>query len=134
MSDEKEVGNTPPRILRRADIDTARDHRRKLVPVPEWGGSVYVQSMTGHERNAFIETGFDKVTVDGKEELKPKDLSTAIKLLVRCLVDEGGQRLYKDDDATALAERDATVLDRLVREAMEVCGLVEGAVEEAAKN
>jgi hypothetical protein len=39
--------------LTRDSILNAKDLKKELVKVPEWGGEVYVRCMTGSERDAF---------------------------------------------------------------------------------
>jgi hypothetical protein len=47
------------------------------------------------------------------------------KLLVKCLVDEAGERLFTDQDAPALGAKNGAVIDRLYDVAARLSGLSE---------
>jgi hypothetical protein len=87
----------------------------RTVPVPEWHGDVIVKAMTGTERDAFEAS----MWVDGKLDRS----NYRSKALVRVLVNEGGARLFADNQATDLGKRNAGIIDRLYDVAGELSGL-----------
>lgn len=102
----------------------------KTVEVPEWGGTVNVRGMRGVERDAFEASMFE----DDGDKRKRNIANLRARLLVRCLVDAEGKRLFEDEDAAELGLRNARVLDRLYDVASELSGIGPGAIEASAKN
>lgn len=117
-------------ILKRDAILATEDLKKELVKVPEWGGEVYVRCMTGTERDAFESEAYN---VKGKNVEINKD-NFRSRLLVRVLVDEKGERLFSDQDVSALGAKSAKTLDRLFTVAMKVNGLSKDDVEDLTKN
>ena len=98
--------------------------------VPEWGGEVFVRGMRGVERDSFEASMFE-----GEGDSRKRNLANLrARLLVRCLVDDKGARLFEDADAAELGLRNAKVLDRLYDIACALSGIGPNAVEAAAKN
>jgi hypothetical protein len=116
--------------LTRESILNAKDLKRDLVKVPEWGGEVFVRCMTGTERDAFESEAY---TVKGKNIEINKDNFRA-RLLVRVLVDEKNERIFSDQDIGSLGGKSGKCLDRLFSVAMRVNGLSRDDVEELTKN
>ena len=114
-------------MLTREQIQQAADLKRETVAVPEWGGEVLVSEMTGSARDAFEQS---LVAKDGQRDLA----NLRARLLVRCLVDEGGNRLYADDETALLGNKAAGALDRLFAVAQRLNSLGAAAEEDAAKN
>jgi TATA-box binding protein (TBP) (component of TFIID and TFIIIB) len=116
-------------LTREAILD-AGDLQAELVEVPEWGGSVFVRSMTGTERDQFESEAY---TVKGKNVEMNRENFRA-RLLVRVLVDEANQRLFSPTDMVALGAKSAKALDRLFTVAMKINGLSKEDVEDLTKN
>jgi hypothetical protein len=117
-------------LLTRKQILEAQDIQTKTVEVPEWGGSVKVQGMTGVDRDAF-EAEIIKQ--------KGKDFSVNMqniraKLVAVSLVNGDGKRIFNDKDVTALGKKSAAALDRVFSVAQELSGISTEDVEELAKN
>ena len=107
-------------------------HRAKLqrVPTPEWGGDTFVRVMSGAERDAFEDETY---RLNGKDvSVNRKNLRA--RLLVRCIVDEEGARLFGDNDADTLGAQPADVLDRVYAVASKANGLSKADEEDLAKN
>jgi hypothetical protein len=102
----------------------------ELVPVPEWGCDVHVREMTGAERDAYEAETYQ---VSGKTVELNRQNARA-RLLVRCLSDEQGKRIFGDDDADVLGTKSGAVLDRLYVIAQRVNKLTAKDLEDAAKN
>lgn len=94
--------------LSRDEILAADDRVVEVVDVPEWGGEVYVRSLTRAEVRPFTETGED----------------LAVGTLVSVAVcDEDGRPLFTEDDVPALEKKSLRALNRVVAKAMEINGL-----------
>jgi hypothetical protein len=105
----------------------SQDRPSKSVDVPEWGGTVNIATMSGAERDAFES---DVCGGDGKVRTQ----NIRAKLLVRCIVDDAGGRVFTDADADELGTKSAAALDRLFDVARKLNGLSKQDVEELAKN
>lgn len=109
---------------------TERKLPREVVEVPELGGSVIVQGMTGIERDAW-----ERSLVTGRGARR--DVNTdniRARLAVRCLIDQNGARLFTDEDAKHLGNLRADVLTRIFAAAQRVCGVSDGDVDELKKS
>jgi hypothetical protein len=111
---------TKDQILSVDDLGLLRLH------VPEWNGDVFIRVMTVGERDAY-ENEWQR-----KKEAGVDDFRT--KFLVRCLVDENGNRLFDNGDVAKLAQKSARVMNRIWMAAMEHNNLSDQSIEELAKN
>jgi hypothetical protein len=114
----------------RDQIVAAADCVREAVEVPEWNCTVYVRSIIAQDLDSWqAETYLYK---DG-------DVATNLanirgRLLVRCLVDEAGQRIFADNEAALLGAKSTQVIDRLYKVAQRLNAVTSKDVEELAKN
>jgi len=113
--------------LNREEILKADDLPREPVDAPEWGGQVFIRTMTGTERDAW-----EAEMVQGKDQVDMQNFRA--RLAVRVLVDEKGERLFKDGDAHRLGLKSARVLARIYDKARELNGLSNEDAEELVKN
>jgi hypothetical protein len=98
-------------MLSRDAILAADDLEKELVSVPEWGGDVWVRCMTATERDEWEAS---VVTMDNKGQNPKADLrNIRAKLVVRCVIDEAGVRVFGEEDTVALGAKSAAALDRL---------------------
>lgn len=111
-------------------IFAADDLTLKPVEVPEWGGTVYVRPLGGDERDAYEAS----MTIQKGPELESNPVGMRARLVVRGVTDANGVRLFKDNDAPRLGQKNAAVLDRLFDEIAELSGLSASSVEDAEKN
>lgn len=111
------------RPLTRDRILAADDLRRELVPVPEWGGPVFVRVMTGSQRARF-ET----------ETNGPGKLTVRERLIAATACDEGGHLLFTAGDVAALAEKSGAALDRLAEVALRLNRIGPKDVDDLEKN
>lgn len=109
--------------LTRNQILGADDRQRVPFDVPEWGGTVYLSELSAAD---FIFWQSNNPGDDGA-----KQAEWVASIVLRSVVDEFGDRLFSDDDVTALQERNHTVLMRLFRECLKLNG---GSSEEVEKN
>lgn len=121
-------------ILEAKDCDTVE------VDCPEWGGSVLVRGMTGRERDQFevslAEDSAGNVQVQrGRAGGRPPGrnlVNLRAKVVVRCVVDEDGQRLFTDADAVALGDKSGAAVDRVFTVAARLSGMADEDAETMA--
>lgn len=89
-------------VLSREAIKKVSDCKLERVPVPEWGGDVFMKTLSGTERDQFE---------DGYAEQKMKNFRS--RFLVLTLCNESGERLFGDDEAQELGSKSSIVLNRL---------------------
>ncbi len=123
---------TTTKVLSKDDILAADDLQQEVVDVPEWGGAVIVRGLTGAGRDAYEAS---IVTMRGQQQSYNMANARA-KLLVRCLVDEEGRRLFTESEleADALGAKSGRVLDRLFAVARRLSGLTTADMEELVGN
>lgn len=103
---------------------------REQVDVPELGGFVIVQGMTGAQRDAW-----EKSLVVGRGQRR--DVNTEnirARLAVKCLINEDGSRIFDDGDAKALGDLRADVLQRIFTVAQKLSGVSDGDIDELKKS
>jgi len=114
-------------MLDRGSFD-ALTCRVEKVNVPEIGDSCYLRVMTARERDAYDMSQGDPLT--RKVNLE----HITARLLVRCLCDEEGERLYADDELDQIGNMPSTVTEPLFNECRRINGMTAAAVEDAVKN
>lgn len=120
-------GSAPSiRYLTAADILAADDIPSEVVEVPEWGGSVLVRGMQGHERDSF-----EASMIELKGKVRSQNLRNfRSKMVARCVVDAEGNRLFADVQADALGKKSAAALQRVYRVAERLSGFSDDEVDE----
>ena len=115
-------------VLTREAILAASDLPQTQVEVPEWGGVVTVQCLSGTDLAAWqdsqgegIKTGSDGIKV-------------MVSLIIRCALDADGNRLFTDAHTDALMAKGMTAFRRVFRAALKVNALTRGEVEVLEKN
>jgi hypothetical protein len=105
--------------LSKAKILAAKDVKlSEAVPVPEWGGDVYIRTISGTERDKFEEA---------YSEQKMK--AFRVRFLVMTLADESGERLFADADIDALGGKSSVVINRLFDRAWQHNAFTDEAVD-----
>lgn len=112
-------------VLNRESILAADDVRRELVEVPEWGGSVYVSTISAAAGLTIIN--------DADEENGRVVMGVGL-LLARAIVDEEGNRIFTPEDIPALMEKSRRAIDRVTEAALRLNNFSGQAVEAAEKN
>jgi hypothetical protein len=118
------------KALSKGDIFNVRDRATEPVDVPEWGGRVWVRTLTSAERDEY-EAGMVRV-VKGKAEPNVANARARFVALVCC--DEQGQRLFDDDDAGQLGDRGSPAIDRIFEAGKRLNRMNAGDVEDAKGN
>lgn len=103
-------------------ILSVNDTKVEAIDVPEWGGTVYVKTLRGTDRDAFEES-----------LSKEKDKPFRCRFLVMTLCDEKGNLLFSKDQVEALGEKSSLVLNRLFDKAWSVNYFSPEKVEELGK-
>ncbi len=112
------------RILTKEAILAADDLPRELVSVPEWGGDVFVRTMTGTDRDAF------EASLIGKEGRME---NVRARLVSLTLCNEAGERMFDDAEIAALGKKSARALDRVFSVAQRLNGIGTEQVDAAKK-
>lgn len=120
------------KVLSATDILNTVEPELHRVNVPEWGGDVFIKEMSGKERGQF--EGFVQNKIgDGKGEVDVAEIR--VTLLSFSLVDDKGERLFKDTEKlAALNKKSGKVLARLGELAQDVNGMSKGSTAEMRKN
>jgi hypothetical protein len=114
-----------PAILDRAAILGADDLRRQRVPVPEWGGDVFVRVLPLADQGQFEDEA-------GREDRSSLDVM--VRMVALCACDADGNALFTLDDAKALGGKAAEPLIRVARAAIEINAITASDIEGLAKN
>jgi hypothetical protein len=126
MADDPKV-----RILDRSAILGADDQVIERVPVPEWGGFVYLRNLTGAERDRYEA---DSLRYNKKGAPAGANLENArARLLVLAICDEAGTAILSPADLEALSKKNAKPIDRLFDRACELSGIGEQELAELAE-
>lgn len=118
--------------LNRESILAAQDIKRERVPVPEWGGDVFVAVMPGADRWEY-EVAADRARKRARANGHEAN-DDVTRLLATVLVDEQGARLFTEADVKALGEKSGVVLARLFRVAIRLNGIGDAEVERIEGN
>lgn len=110
----------------------ADDRPALAVDVPEWGCTVYVQTLSGHGRTAWL-AEVDEFQRDGEKRLSGME-AIKLSLLIKTLADEDGVPIFARGDREVLAGRSAKVLDTLFQAAQKVNAFTDDEAEEIAGN
>ena len=117
-------------LLTRDEILQVQDLPTEQVHVPEWGGDVLVRALTGAERDRFEQSIVEQRGKNTRMNLQ----NIRAKLVALTVVDEQGNRIFKDEDVKWLGNKSAAALDRIFEVAQRLSGLRDEDVEELAKN
>lgn len=110
--------------LNKAKILAAKDVKlSEAVPVPEWGGDVFIKTLSGTERDFFEESY-------SQNKMK----AFRARFLVLTLCDENGERLFGDNEVDSLSGKSSTVLNRLFEKAWDHNAFTNDAVESLGKD
>ena len=81
------------------------------VPVKEWGGEVRLQELSASDRDLWENESFVLNAEGTGAKFNPKHARA--RLVVRCLVDENGKRMFSDDEVAAIGSLSASSVQRL---------------------
>lgn len=89
-------------MLSRDQILAADDLPRAEVAIPEWGGSIFVRTMNGSERDRFEAA-----------HLKAPGVDFRARVAVACACDDQGAPLFTAEDIPALGAKSSAALTRI---------------------
>lgn len=113
-------------MLSKELILQANDVQIEKVPVAEWGGDVFVKTITAKEQDAW--------SADVADQKKDNRANFQASFLVMCICDEAGDLLFTKEDADALGDKSAGALNKVFNVASRLNGLSVGDVKELEKN
>lgn len=118
-------------MITRADILAANDRTIEPLEVPEWGGTLYLRSLTVGERFTFL----DLIRKNDWGDTSKADLAAMqAHLIALCVCDKSGVALFTIEDVQALKNKDCLVIDRLFARAQVIAGLIMPDAEATKKN
>ena len=109
--------------LNRDQILQADDIRKIVLEVPEWGGAVTIQTMTGAARQIF------QNSVNKKSGIPDNMME---RLIIATVIDDKGEPLFVPSDIPALAKKSAVALNRVFEASAELNGLTAKSVDDIA--
>jgi len=115
-------------LLTKSDILKADDLKKEKIEVKEWGGHVFIRSMTSTERDAIEQSLYSG---EG-EKVNTKGLRA--RLLSLTIVDDKNKRLFDEKDMRELGKKNAQVLSKLFEVAQKLSGMTAEDKEALAKN
>lgn len=119
-------------FLTRDQILNADDRELVEVPVKEWGGSVYVRTLSGKERDEY-EAGTMKFNAKtGNQEQNLENFRA--RLVALCVVDEKGTPLFNRHDVAALGNKSAAAVQRVYNKCQELNAISDKDVEELTED
>jgi hypothetical protein len=119
-------------ILSKEQILAADRKRTVDVPVKEWGGSVRLQELSASDRDMWESESF-LVAADGASaRFNPKHARA--RLVVRCIVDDIGRRMFADDEVAAIGSLSASTVQKLFNAARKLNAISEGDMKELEGN
>lgn len=101
-------------LLKRRDADFGSI---KEIEIPEWNGSVFLRPMKVGER--------DRLSAWAQKPENANNTEIRKRLLVNCLCDDEGKRLFQDNQIADLDGFSDKVIDHLFIEAQKICGILE---------
>lgn len=109
--------------LSKSAIIAAKDVRIEKINVPEWGGDVFIKTLSGTDRDAFEDAY-------SREKMK----NFRARFLVMTLCDEKGGRLFDDAEIEEVGKKSSIVLNRLFDKAWSFNAFTAVEVEELGKD
>lgn len=123
------------KALGRSAILDADDLVSEAVDIPEWGGTVYVSTMTAAERDSWEAGVLGGTGAGGQVQINKDALQNMrARLAVLVVCDEEGTRLFSDDDIAPLGAKCAPALQRIFDVAKRLNKLGEDDIEELSGN
>lgn len=119
--------------LTRQQLDAVNDLKTKDVEVPEWGGTVRLRELSAKDRSLIEATTIGargqgvEIRVEAFKTLKQRVVAAS-------LIDDNGNRLYKENEVGFLAQKSGQVVERLFQIVQDLSGMTEEAVKDAEGN
>lgn len=111
---------------------------REPVEVPEWGGFVEIQAMTGTERDSYEASITGNLMPSNKNAPRRLNLQNVrARLVARCMIEPDGTHTYDHNnpaDIEELGGMDAAGLDRVFKACQVLCGISDEDIDALTKN
>lgn len=104
------------------------------VSVPEWGGTIRIRSASAAELEAYDRSLVQTVVENDQVSTRENYENSKARLLVICVVDEQGRRIFNDRDANWLGKKSAKAVERVFEQICELSGRTRRARKEMAGN
>lgn len=114
--------------LTRQAILEADDIKREEVQVPEWGGSVYIGTMTGDAKDEF------ELTIAAAAKNGLTKAQVRARLVAATAQDAHGALLFTAEDVAALGKKSAAALDRCATVAQRLNAMTQKDLEDIKGN
>lgn len=122
-------------LLTKEQILQADDIKTETVPVPEWGGEVRVRGAMAFEMDAYERSLYMTKTDEKDKVAVVENMDNAkARLVVKCVVGEDGERLFKDEDASALGKKSTSAVNRIFQRIQHLSGRTKEARAALEKN
>lgn len=121
------------KLLSKEQVLSAEDRQTEVVEVPEWGGSVMVQSLDAWQQSRYEQT-LMSATADakGKVHMTATMEGASVRLAAMAIVDEAGEPMFTEEE---LKRKSARAIKRVVEVARRLSGMdTKDGVEEAEGN
>lgn len=119
--------------LTRDAIIGIKDLKTERVEVPEWGGYVFVKTLTGRERDAF-----EAETMKTKKGQKPGEgnyENFRARFVALTMVDENGAQIFTTrQEIAVLGTKSVAALQRVFNKAQELNGMSEEDVDDMTED
>lgn len=113
-----------------ADIRKKRDLVTEDVEIPEWDGWVTVKALSAKERDDFE----NSVLVKRGKVKEFQNTNIRAKLAVRTTINPDGTRVWTDDDAEWLGDKNASAVNRIYNVAGRLSGITDADADELEGN
>ncbi len=117
------------KALTKEEILAADDMTIKSVEVPEWGGTVYIRTMSSEERDRFEA---DWVNSKGGREIGMANFRARSLVLTIC--DAEGVRLFDDSDVALLAAKSIQAIEPIFVASQKLNRISDDDIQELAGN
>lgn len=116
--------------MTRDEILALSDIKTEPVHIPEWQTTLTVRSLTGTERDLWEASNLRRKG----DKYEGHFANLRARLVVLCVVNADGSRMFKDEDVNQIGQKNAAALDRIFEVARRLSGLKPEDVESLAKN
>lgn len=113
-------------FLTKDQILAIEDCKTEPMDIPEWGGKVMVRGCNALEHDEYEQSMVITTVVDDATVTKTDFKNAKARLVVKCVLTEKGERLFSDEDATALGFKCAGVVSRLFHKIEALSGIRRG--------
>lgn len=114
-------------LLDKVSLLATEDVKTEEVEIPEWGGSVRIRVMNGHDRDEFDKWMYGK-------ETNGAFCGMRVFLCYLCVIDKDGKRMFSMEDLPALEEKSGSALSTLFIAIQKLNKLTRAEVDKIAGN